>query len=101
MGLPVSQRSRVLSAMDSTDRFTEDLDNEGPRQLRTEFLPHQAVDGLVAGLFLAGALYSFLIRNQEEETAEVREPPSAGRTTRTAGTASAPCSPFGRWPGSP
>jgi putative Ca2+/H+ antiporter (TMEM165/GDT1 family) len=51
-----------------------------------KILPHQAVDGLVAALFLAGAIYSFLIRDQEEETADVREPPSAVRTALTAST---------------
>jgi putative Ca2+/H+ antiporter (TMEM165/GDT1 family) len=49
-----------------------------------KILPHQAVDGLVAALFLGGAIYSFLIRNQEEETAEVTGPPSAWRTALTA-----------------
>jgi Ca2+/H+ antiporter, TMEM165/GDT1 family len=49
-----------------------------------KILPHQAVDGLVASLFLAGSIYSFLIRNQEEERAEVREPPSGWRTSLTA-----------------
>jgi putative Ca2+/H+ antiporter (TMEM165/GDT1 family) len=30
-------------------------------------LPHRAVDGLVSVLFVAGAVYAFLIRNQTEE----------------------------------
>lgn len=36
-------------------------------------LPKRAVDGVVAGLFLAGAVYSYLTRNQEEEEAEVSD----------------------------
>jgi Ca2+/H+ antiporter, TMEM165/GDT1 family len=48
-------------------------------------LPHRVVDGVVAVLFAAGAVYAFLIRNQiEEEHGEV----AAGsrlRTTVTAG----------------
>lgn len=34
-------------------------------------VPHRAVDAVVAGLFLAGAVYSYLIRNQEEHTGEL------------------------------
>ena len=49
-----------------------------------KILPHQAVDGLVAALFLAGAVYSFLIRNEQEDPTEVREPPSAWQTAITA-----------------
>jgi putative Ca2+/H+ antiporter (TMEM165/GDT1 family) len=49
-----------------------------------KILPHRAVDGSVAVLFAAGAVYSFLIRNQEEETAEVVEARSAWRTAGTA-----------------
>jgi putative Ca2+/H+ antiporter (TMEM165/GDT1 family) len=49
-----------------------------------KILPHRAVDGLVAVLFAAGAVYSFLIRNQQEETAEVVEARSAWRTAVTA-----------------
>ena len=47
-------------------------------------LPHRAVDALVAVLFLAGAVYSFLIRNQEEEAAEVSDARSPLRTAVTA-----------------
>jgi putative Ca2+/H+ antiporter (TMEM165/GDT1 family) len=49
-----------------------------------EILPHRAVDALVAVLFLAGAVYSFLIRNQEEESAEVTAARSPLRTAATA-----------------
>jgi putative Ca2+/H+ antiporter (TMEM165/GDT1 family) len=47
-------------------------------------LPHQAVDALVAALFLAGAVYSFLIRNQDAERAEVAAQRSPWRTVATA-----------------
>jgi Ca2+/H+ antiporter, TMEM165/GDT1 family len=48
-------------------------------------LPHRVVDGIVAVLFAAGAVYAFMIRNQvEEEHGEV-EPGSPLRTTVTAG----------------
>jgi Ca2+/H+ antiporter, TMEM165/GDT1 family len=48
-------------------------------------LPHRVVDGVVAVLFAAGAVYAFMIRNQvEEEHGEV-EPGSPLRTTVTAG----------------
>jgi putative Ca2+/H+ antiporter (TMEM165/GDT1 family) len=47
-------------------------------------LPHQVVDGLVAALFLGGAVYSYLIRNQVEEEAEVTQAPGAWRTAGTA-----------------
>ena len=38
----------------------------------------------MAGLFLAGALYSFHIRNEEEESAEVAAARSSVRTAATA-----------------
>ena len=47
-------------------------------------LPHRVVDVIVAGLFLAGAVYSWLIRNQDEESAEVSEAVSPLRTSLTA-----------------
>jgi Ca2+/H+ antiporter, TMEM165/GDT1 family len=48
-------------------------------------LPHRVVDGVVAVLFAAGAVYAFMIRNQvEEEHGEV-EPGSPLRATVTAG----------------
>jgi len=48
-------------------------------------LPHRVVDGVVAVLFAAGAVYAFMIRNQvEEEHGEV-EAGSPLRTTVTAG----------------
>ena len=50
-----------------------------------KILPHRIVDALVAALFLAGAVYSFLIRNQEGETAEVSAARSPLRTAFTAG----------------
>ena len=31
-------------------------------------IPHRALDAVVAAMFLAGSIYSYLIRNQEEET---------------------------------
>jgi putative Ca2+/H+ antiporter (TMEM165/GDT1 family) len=50
-----------------------------------KLLPHRVVDALVAVLFLAGAVYAYLIRNQvEEEHGEV-EAGSAVRTMATAG----------------
>ena len=36
-------------------------------------LPHTAVEYFVAAVFAAGAIYSFLIRNSEEESAEAEE----------------------------
>jgi putative Ca2+/H+ antiporter (TMEM165/GDT1 family) len=47
-------------------------------------LPHRVVEALVAALFLAAAVYSFLIRNQEPETAG-GDPPRSW--LRAAGTA--------------
>jgi putative Ca2+/H+ antiporter (TMEM165/GDT1 family) len=47
-------------------------------------LPHRLLDALVAVLFLAGALYSYHIRNEEEETAEVTAVRSPLRTALTA-----------------
>lgn len=47
-------------------------------------LPHRAVDGLVALLFAAGAVYAFLIRNQEEEAHKDVEAGSPARTVVTA-----------------
>jgi len=49
-----------------------------------ELLPHRVVDALVALLFLVGAVYSFRIRNQEEESADVTAPRSGLRTAATA-----------------
>lgn len=49
-------------------------------------LPHRVVDALVALLFIVGGVYSFRIRNQEEESADVTTPRSG---LRTAGTATA------------
>lgn len=49
-----------------------------------KLLPQQVVDALVAAFFLAGAVYSFAIRNQETETAEGPEPRSAWRAGWTA-----------------
>lgn len=49
-----------------------------------ELLPHRVVDGLVAVLFLAGAAYSFHLRNEEEETAGEVEARSPLRTFATA-----------------
>jgi putative Ca2+/H+ antiporter (TMEM165/GDT1 family) len=49
-------------------------------------LPHRVVDGVVAVLFAAGAVYAFMIRNRvEEEHGEVE----AGSPLRTAVTAGA------------
>ncbi len=50
-----------------------------------KLLPHRAVDALVAVLFLAGAVYAFLIRNQAEEEHGEVEPGSPLRTMATAG----------------
>lgn len=47
-------------------------------------LPHRLVDGLVAALFFAGAVYSFAIRNQQEEAEEAAEGGSMVRTAATA-----------------
>ena len=47
-------------------------------------LPHRVVDGLVAAMFAAAAVYSYLIRNQEAETAGVAAPRTALRTAGTA-----------------
>ncbi|MDQ2727750.1 MAG: TMEM165/GDT1 family protein [Actinomycetota bacterium] len=49
-----------------------------------KLLPHRVVDGLVAVLFLAAAVYSFAIRNQRQEAAGVVIPRSALRTAGTA-----------------
>ncbi len=47
-------------------------------------LPHRVIDGVVAALFAAGAVYAFLIRNQAaEEHGEVE----VGSPLRTAATA--------------
>lgn len=46
-------------------------------------LPHRVVEAVVAAAFFAGAVYSFVIRNQEEESAKVE----AGSALRTAATA--------------
>jgi putative Ca2+/H+ antiporter (TMEM165/GDT1 family) len=48
-------------------------------------IPQQALDAVVAALFLAGAVYSFLIRNQQEEpTRTLRAAGSAGRVVAGA-----------------
>ncbi len=47
-------------------------------------LPHRAVDGLVAALFVAGAVYAFLIRNQVEEEHRDVEARSSLSTMATA-----------------
>lgn len=47
------------------------------------FLPHRVVEGIVAAAFLAGAIYSYAIRNQGAESADVE----AGSTVRTLATA--------------
>jgi Ca2+/H+ antiporter, TMEM165/GDT1 family len=49
-----------------------------------QLLPHHVVDGLVAALFLAGAVYSFLIRNQEDESADVAQAATRWKTFATA-----------------
>jgi putative Ca2+/H+ antiporter (TMEM165/GDT1 family) len=49
-------------------------------------IPKEALDAVVAAMFLAGAVYSFLIRNQEEDTTRTLRP--AGSAWRvTAGAA--------------
>jgi putative Ca2+/H+ antiporter (TMEM165/GDT1 family) len=49
-----------------------------------QLLPHRLVEGLVAALFAAGAVYAFLIRNHVEET---RGDVKAGSPVRTVATA--------------
>jgi putative Ca2+/H+ antiporter (TMEM165/GDT1 family) len=49
-----------------------------------KLLPHRAVDALVSVLFVAGAVYAYAIRNQEEEEHGEVEASSALRTTVTA-----------------
>ncbi len=49
-----------------------------------KLLPHRVVDAVVAAMFLAAAIYSFAIRNHEEEPAGVAAPRSALRTASTA-----------------
>jgi len=44
-----------------------------------KLLPQRAVDGFVAAMFLASAVYSFLIRNQRDEPGAVVDPRSAAR----------------------
>ena len=48
-------------------------------------LPHRVVDGVVAVLFAAGAVYAFVIRNQTEEDHGDVEAGSSLRTAVTAG----------------
>jgi putative Ca2+/H+ antiporter (TMEM165/GDT1 family) len=48
-------------------------------------LPHRVVDGVVAALFAAGAVYAFLIRNQTEEDHGEVEAGSSWKTWLTAG----------------
>jgi putative Ca2+/H+ antiporter (TMEM165/GDT1 family) len=47
-------------------------------------VPHQALEALVAAMFLAGAVYSYLIRNAQEEDPSIR---AAGAAWRVAGQA--------------
>lgn len=47
------------------------------------FLPHRVVEAVVAAAFFAGAVYSFAIRNQEEEPADAE----TGSSLRTLATA--------------
>jgi putative Ca2+/H+ antiporter (TMEM165/GDT1 family) len=47
-------------------------------------LPHRAVMAVVAGLFFAGAIYSFAIRNRSDEGAHVGELDTPFRTAVTA-----------------
>lgn len=49
-----------------------------------KLLPHRVVDAIVSVLFLVGAVYSYLIRNQEGEGAEVADLNSPVRTAVTA-----------------
>jgi putative Ca2+/H+ antiporter (TMEM165/GDT1 family) len=48
-------------------------------------IPHRALDAVVAAMFLAGAVYSYLIRNQGEETSRTLR--AAGSVWRIAGGA--------------
>lgn len=47
-------------------------------------VPHRALDAVVAALFLGGAVYSYLIRNQEEEAPAVTATNSAWRVSGRA-----------------
>ncbi|HEY3810889.1 MAG TPA: TMEM165/GDT1 family protein [Acidimicrobiales bacterium] len=47
-------------------------------------VPHRALEALVAAMFLAGAVYSYLIRNAQEEDPSIR---AAGAAWRVAGQA--------------
>ena len=49
-----------------------------------QLLPHRVVDGVVAALFAAGAVYAFLIRNQTEEAHGDVEAGSPWKTALTA-----------------
>jgi putative Ca2+/H+ antiporter (TMEM165/GDT1 family) len=49
-----------------------------------DLLPHRVVQAIVAALFLAGSVYSFLIRNTEDDEAEVEGGGSALGTAATA-----------------
>jgi Ca2+/H+ antiporter, TMEM165/GDT1 family len=49
-----------------------------------EILPHRVVDVIVAALFAAGAVYSWLVRNAEEESASITASRSAWRTSSAA-----------------
>ncbi len=51
-----------------------------------KLLPHRLVDVLVAVLFLAGAAYSFRVRNDAEQPIEVTASRSRSRTAATAAT---------------
>jgi putative Ca2+/H+ antiporter (TMEM165/GDT1 family) len=47
-------------------------------------VPHQALDAIVAAMFFAGAVYAFVIRNQEEERRYVRPAASGWRVAAGA-----------------
>lgn len=49
-----------------------------------QLLPHRVVDGVVAALFGAGAVYAFVIRDQVEEVHGEVEATSPARTAATA-----------------
>jgi putative Ca2+/H+ antiporter (TMEM165/GDT1 family) len=48
-------------------------------------VPHRALDALVAAMFLAGAVYSYLVRNHQEEDPSVRASGAAWRVAGQAG----------------
>jgi putative Ca2+/H+ antiporter (TMEM165/GDT1 family) len=51
-----------------------------------DVVPHRVLDGIVALLFLAGSVYSYRIRNEEEPSAAVTASRSPVRTAATAAT---------------